>query len=55
MSIIIYPKDRALGEASELNNLILENGFDEIVLGGSPCFSCGNSQSIEELGKDKKA
>jgi F0F1-type ATP synthase gamma subunit len=42
-------------EASELNNLILENGFDEIVLGGSPCFSCGNFQSIEELGKDKKA
>lgn len=42
-------------EASELNNLILENGFNGIVLGGSPCFSCGNSQSIEELSKDKKA
>ncbi len=46
---------RHLFEASEINNLILENGFDGIVLGGSPCFSCGNFQSIEELGKDEKA
>ncbi|MGV8984473.1 class I SAM-dependent methyltransferase [Clostridium sp.] len=42
-------------EAVELNSLIMENGFDKISLGGSPCFSCGNSQSVEELGKDKKA
>ena len=31
------------------------NGFDKIVLGGSPCFCCGNLQSVEELGKDEKA
>jgi len=42
-------------EAVELNNLIMENGFDKISLGGSPCFSCGNLQSVEELGKDEKA
>jgi ubiquinone/menaquinone biosynthesis C-methylase UbiE len=42
-------------EAEELNNLLVENGFDEVVLGGSPCFSCGNLQSVEELGKDEKA
>lgn len=42
-------------EAVELNNLIMENGFDKISLGGSPCFSCGNLQSVEELCKDEKA
>jgi ubiquinone/menaquinone biosynthesis C-methylase UbiE len=42
-------------EAAELNNLLIESGFDEIILGGSPCFSCGNLQSVEELGKDEKA
>lgn len=42
-------------QADELNNLLLENGFNEIILGGSPCFSCGNLQSVEELGKDEKA
>lgn len=42
-------------EAEELNKLIIENGFNKVVLGGSPCFSCGNLQSIEELGKDEKA
>ncbi len=42
-------------EAVELNNLIMENGFDNIILGGSPCFSCGNLQSVEELWKDEKA
>jgi ubiquinone/menaquinone biosynthesis C-methylase UbiE len=42
-------------EAEELNNLLIENGFDEVVLGGSPCFSCGNLQSVEELGKDERA
>ncbi|MDF2556304.1 MAG: type 11 methyltransferase [Bacillales bacterium] len=42
-------------EAEELNNLLIENGFVKTVLGGSPCFSCGNAQSIDELGKDEKA
>ncbi len=42
-------------EAAELNTLLIENGFDETVLGGSPCFSCGNLQEVEELGKDEKA
>ncbi|WP_312460007.1 class I SAM-dependent methyltransferase [Proteiniclasticum sp.] len=42
-------------EAIELNNLLIENGFVETALGGSPCFSCGNAQSIEELGKDEKS
>ena len=42
-------------DAEELNNLLIENGFDKIILGGSPCFSCGNLQSVEELGKDEKA
>jgi ubiquinone/menaquinone biosynthesis C-methylase UbiE len=42
-------------EADELNDLLSGNGFDEMVLGGSPCFSCGNLQSVEELGKDERA
>lgn len=42
-------------EAEELNKLLKENGFNKIVLGGCPCFSCGNLQSVEELGKDEKA
>lgn len=42
-------------EAEELNNLLMENRFDKIVLGGSPCFSCGNLQAVEELAKDEKA
>ena len=42
-------------EAAELDKLISENGFHSIVLGGSPCFSCGNNQSIEELGRDETA
>jgi hypothetical protein len=42
-------------EAEELSYLLMNNGFDDIILGGSPCFSCGNFQSIEELGKDEKA
>lgn len=42
-------------EAEELSNLLIENGFGKVALGGSPCFSCGNFQSIEELGKDEKA
>jgi len=42
-------------EAAELNRLLIDNGFTETVLGGSPCFSCGNAQAVEELGKDEKA
>jgi ubiquinone/menaquinone biosynthesis C-methylase UbiE len=42
-------------EAEELNSLLSENGFKEVVLGGSPCFTCGNLQSVEELAKDEKA
>ncbi len=42
-------------EAEELTNLLIEHGFDDIVLGGSPCFSCGNSESAEELGKNEIA
>ena len=42
-------------EGAELNDLLIKNGFDKIVLGGSPCFCCGNLQSVEELGKDEKA
>jgi ubiquinone/menaquinone biosynthesis C-methylase UbiE len=42
-------------EADELSNLLKTNGFDEINLGGSPCFSTGNAQSIEEFSVDKRA
>ena len=42
-------------EAVELNDLLTENGFGKVALGGSPCFSCGNLQAVEELGKDEKA
>lgn len=42
-------------EAEEINKLLKKNGFNKIVLGGCPCFSCGNLQSVEELGKDEKA
>jgi ubiquinone/menaquinone biosynthesis C-methylase UbiE len=42
-------------EAIELNDLLMGNGFSNIELGGSPCFSCGNLQSVEELGKNEKA
>jgi ubiquinone/menaquinone biosynthesis C-methylase UbiE len=42
-------------EAAELDKLLTENGFQSIILGGSPCFSCGNNQSIEDLCKDETA
>lgn len=42
-------------DAAELNKLLIENGFDQVILAGSPCFSCGNFQSIEELCKNDKA
>jgi ubiquinone/menaquinone biosynthesis C-methylase UbiE len=42
-------------DAAELDKLLAENGFRSIFLGGSPCFSCGNNQSIMELGKDETA
>lgn len=42
-------------ESGEINNLLIENGFDEIALGGSPCFSCGNAQSLEDFTLDERA
>lgn len=42
-------------EGEEVNNLLRAAGFKDVTLGGSPCFSCGNSKSVEELGKDEKA
>ncbi|AHV98638.1 class I SAM-dependent methyltransferase [Paenibacillus sabinae] len=42
-------------EAAELNHLLEENGFGDIVLGGSPCFSSGNAGSVQELSLDEKA
>ena len=42
-------------EAEELQKLLIDNGFDHPLLGGSPCFCCGHSQSIEELCIDIKA
>ncbi len=42
-------------EAKELEELLCINGFTNIVLGGSPCFTCGNSKAVEELGKDERA
>ena len=42
-------------EAAELQSLLAENGFDKITLGGSPCFSCGNMQSVADFSTDEKA
>jgi ubiquinone/menaquinone biosynthesis C-methylase UbiE len=42
-------------DAAELNKLLIENGFNQVNLAGSPCFSCGCNQSIDELCKDEKA
>jgi ubiquinone/menaquinone biosynthesis C-methylase UbiE len=42
-------------DAEELDILLRENGFPSIILGGSPCFSCGNNNSIEDLCKDETA
>jgi len=42
-------------DAAELDKLLVEKGFQSIFLGGSPCYSCGNNQSIMELGKDETA
>lgn len=42
-------------EGEELKKLLTDGDFKNITLGGSPCFSCGNAQSIEEICKDKKA
>lgn len=42
-------------DSNELKNLFLENGFNNVDFGGSPCFSCGNNQSVEELCKDENA
>lgn len=51
----VHQPPRHFFEVSELNDLLMKNGFDEIVLGGSPCFSCGNVHAVKELGKDEKA
>lgn len=42
-------------EGAELSKLLEDKGFKDIILGGSPCFCCGNAASVEELGKDEKA
>lgn len=42
-------------EAAELDKLLTQNGFQSIILGGSPCLSCGNNHSVEEMGKDETA
>lgn len=42
-------------EGEELEQLIDDGKFNNIVLGGSPCFSCGNAQSIEDICKDEIA
>jgi ubiquinone/menaquinone biosynthesis C-methylase UbiE len=42
-------------EGAELSKLLESNDFHDIILGGSPCFVCGNPTSVEELGKDEKA
>ncbi len=42
-------------DSTEINKLLVDHGFGKVNLAGSPCFSCGNNQSIEELCKDEKA
>ena len=46
---------RGIFDAAELDKLLSDNSFQSIILGGSPCFSCGNNRSIEDLCKDETA
>lgn len=51
---VIHPP-RHFFEGEELEQLLKDGDFKDVKLGGSPCFSCGNFQSVEELCKDEKA
>ena len=42
-------------EAKELEQLLADNGFSDVILAASPCFCTGNSSQVEEIAKDKKA
>jgi ubiquinone/menaquinone biosynthesis C-methylase UbiE len=42
-------------EAAELQALMSQAKLQDITLAGSPLFSCGNSNQVNEMGKDEKA
>jgi ubiquinone/menaquinone biosynthesis C-methylase UbiE len=42
-------------EALDLSELMESSGLQDIKMGGSPCFCCGNMKQVEEIAKDEAA